>query len=288
MVWYRFLSQALAEALKFNTTVKNIHLSWNRIGNEGAVAWLHLVALEKKTISLEFAWYLYGICLSLQVADCTPSFWHLAVLLPSHVRDSWKILPNCWTTCPMPLMSYKSQTSIVRIVPIGSMYGILTYIYYKNQSNVGKYTIHGSHSLHHDSIFTTPFWNLPNTRLLLPCRCNSMTRWCSSRSCWLSMLRQGPEGGQGWQTISSLRIYNAMSNTKHLKPRDHESKSMWMSRSLVLMSADDLPAGRSLAFLNGHPNVCCLRPCQGARRNWFGEKKRGDPYQSSLNFWNWM
>ena len=66
---------------------------------------------------------------------------------------------------------------------------------------------------------------------------------------WLSMLRQGPEGGQGWQTISSLRIYNAMSNTKHLKPRDHESKSMWMSRSLVLMSADDLPAGRSLAFL---------------------------------------
>eukprot|EP00434_Breviolum_minutum_P008716 symbB.v1.2.007683.t2/scaffold476.1/size199034/2 len=40
-----------------------------------------------------------------------------------------------------------------------------------------------------------------------------------------------------------------------------------MSRSLVLMSADDLPAGRSLAFLNGHPNVCCLRPCQGPCRS---------------------
>ena len=121
--------------------------------------------------------------------------------------------------------------------------------------------------------------------LLLPCRCNSTTSWCSS--CWLSMLRHGLEGGQGWQTISSLRICNAMSDTKHLKPRDHESKSMWMSRSLVLMSADDLPAGRLLAFLNGNPNVCCLRPCQGARRNCFGGK-RVDPYQSSLNFWNWM
>ena len=28
-------------------------------------------------------------------------------------------------------------------VPIGSMYGIFTYIYHKNQPNVGKYTIHG-------------------------------------------------------------------------------------------------------------------------------------------------
>ena len=28
-------------------------------------------------------------------------------------------------------------------VPIGSMYGIFTYIYHKHQLNVGKYTIHG-------------------------------------------------------------------------------------------------------------------------------------------------
>ena len=28
-------------------------------------------------------------------------------------------------------------------LPIGSMYGIFTYIYHKNQPNVGKYTIHG-------------------------------------------------------------------------------------------------------------------------------------------------
>ena len=29
--------------------------------------------------------------------------------------------------------------------PIGSMYGIFTYIYHKNQPNVGKYIIHGSY-----------------------------------------------------------------------------------------------------------------------------------------------
>ena len=29
--------------------------------------------------------------------------------------------------------------------PIGSRYGIFTYIYHQNQPNVGKYTIHGSY-----------------------------------------------------------------------------------------------------------------------------------------------
>ena len=29
------------------------------------------------------------------------------------------------------------------IYPIASMYGIFAYIYHKNQTNVGKYTIHG-------------------------------------------------------------------------------------------------------------------------------------------------
>ena len=32
-------------------------------------------------------------------------------------------------------------------LPIGSMYGIFTYIYHENQLNVGKYTIHGSYGL---------------------------------------------------------------------------------------------------------------------------------------------
>ena len=31
------------------------------------------------------------------------------------------------------------------LFPIGSMYGIFTYIYHKNQPNVGVYTIHGSY-----------------------------------------------------------------------------------------------------------------------------------------------
>ncbi len=35
--------------------------------------------------------------------------------------------------------------SKLEIYPIGSMYGIFTYIYHKNQLNVGEYTIHGSY-----------------------------------------------------------------------------------------------------------------------------------------------
>ena len=34
--------------------------------------------------------------------------------------------------------------NIYNLYPIGSMYGICTYVYHKNQPNVGKYTIHGS------------------------------------------------------------------------------------------------------------------------------------------------
>ena len=46
----------------------------------------------------------------------------------------------------------RKNTSFIQIwfwlmIPIGSMYGIFTYIYHKNQPNVGKYTIHGSHGI---------------------------------------------------------------------------------------------------------------------------------------------
>ena len=30
------------------------------------------------------------------------------------------------------------------LLPIGSMYGVCSYIYHQNQQHVGKYTIHGS------------------------------------------------------------------------------------------------------------------------------------------------
>ena len=33
------------------------------------------------------------------------------------------------------------------LMPVGSMYGIFTYIYHKNQPNVGKYTIYGSYGM---------------------------------------------------------------------------------------------------------------------------------------------
>ena len=33
------------------------------------------------------------------------------------------------------------------LIPIGSMYGIFTYMFQKNQPNVGKYTIHGSYGI---------------------------------------------------------------------------------------------------------------------------------------------
>ena len=39
------------------------------------------------------------------------------------------------------------RTELGCSIPIGSMYGIFTYIYHKNQPNVGKYTIHGSYGL---------------------------------------------------------------------------------------------------------------------------------------------
>ena len=50
------------------------------------------------------------------------------------------------------------------ILPIPSMYGIFTYICHKNQLNVGKYTIHGSHGLYiYNSlvIFRHHLWMFP-------------------------------------------------------------------------------------------------------------------------------
>ena len=40
----------------------------------------------------------------------------------------------------------RAQTPEHDASPIGSMYGIFTYIYYKNQQHVGEYAIHGSES----------------------------------------------------------------------------------------------------------------------------------------------
>ena len=57
---------------------------------------------------------------------------------------------------------------LMRSYPIPSMYGIFTYIYHKNQPNVGKSTIHGSYGYwnctNYCSIPLIPFvrlWNQP-------------------------------------------------------------------------------------------------------------------------------
>ena len=50
----------------------------------------------------------------------------------------------------LPLVGYQKDFSNVSLdfqIPTGSMYGIYTYIYHKNQPNVGKYTLHGSYGI---------------------------------------------------------------------------------------------------------------------------------------------
>ena len=46
---------------------------------------------------------------------------------------------HCFKHVSFPLVFFSLQRN-----PIGSLHGISTYIYHKNQPNVGKYTIHGS------------------------------------------------------------------------------------------------------------------------------------------------
>ena len=41
------------------------------------------------------------------------------------------------------------RSGLTTLLPIGSMYGISTYVYHKSQPNVGKYTMHGSYGLLH-------------------------------------------------------------------------------------------------------------------------------------------
>ena len=79
-----------------------------------------------------------------------------------------------------------------------------------------KYSIQVSSNIESDFQlkFTLTYLNVkrPNaTRpLLLHCQSDSMTSRCSSPSCWLSMLRQGPVKKKRYQTISNPRTYNAI------------------------------------------------------------------------------
>ena len=75
-------------------------------------------------------------------------------------RYMWMALPAFGLFLPSPMWHMKRQAPVMNVkitksgvhgkaLPIGSMYGIFrfTYISHKNQSNVGKYTIHGSYGL---------------------------------------------------------------------------------------------------------------------------------------------
>ena len=65
----------------------------------------------------------------------------------------WLVSYSLWD----PRKGRKSQKSKI---PRGSMYGIFTYIYHKNQLNVGTYTIHGSYGIDtknsHNILFRSP------------------------------------------------------------------------------------------------------------------------------------
>ena len=55
------------------------------------------------------------------------------------------------------------------IYPKGSMYGIFSYIYHKNEPNVGKYTIHGSYGyVWVTSTSTTQTWTILRPPLRKP------------------------------------------------------------------------------------------------------------------------
>ena len=45
-----------------------------------------------------------------------------------------------------PILFLEADDHLI-FIPIGSMYGIFTYIHHKNQPNVGKYIIHGSYGI---------------------------------------------------------------------------------------------------------------------------------------------
>ena len=59
------------------------------------------------------------------------------------VGELWPVAFNSevYETIPPPI---PFMGLVYLPTPIGSMYGIFTYIYHKNEPNVGKYTIHGS------------------------------------------------------------------------------------------------------------------------------------------------
>ena len=58
----------------------------------------------------------------------------------------------CCIVIPVGFKNYKDP------IPIGSMDGILAYIYHQNQLSVGKYTVHGSYGILLHTFFSILFY----------------------------------------------------------------------------------------------------------------------------------
>ena len=56
------------------------------------------------------------------------------------------------------VVTWKIHQTLVQPDPMGSMYGIFTYIYHKNQPNVGEYTIHGPYGDGTGNLFWWDGW----------------------------------------------------------------------------------------------------------------------------------
>ena len=115
----------------------------------------------------------------------------------AHPHDSQH--PACWNWESFPpgigVKNSKKRFELPPPViqfPIASMYGIITYIYHKNQPNVGKYTIHGSYGTGHP-VFAWPFFLCISGCFMTP---GSLTSDKSSEEdfcCWWTRHSQTPE-----------------------------------------------------------------------------------------------
>ena len=87
-------------------------------------------------IKLEACKYMYNIHCTERFGTYNTMYIYIHALSTGNGKLDRQIRESMWLIHHMMCIS-----------PIPSMYGIFTYIYHKNQPNVGIYTIHGSYGL---------------------------------------------------------------------------------------------------------------------------------------------
>ena len=107
-----------------------------------------------------FTWDVEGLCRNSPLAyHC-----HLCPVLESN-----EVLPNLSATSAKTAPGKCSRPKTNQwqgSLPIGSMYGIFTYIWLIFMVNVGRYTIHGSYGLYYQPKQCTVKWELPQNWLI--------------------------------------------------------------------------------------------------------------------------